>query len=256
MVATRALLIDDDVGDRDLVRWHLEDAGLEVVTATGPYDDVRQLVSLAIAEQVDVTICDHRLQPHRLANFYGAAVVASLTREGRVAILITSYQESDTESSIRQHRQFVPAVVARRSLEEAESFNEIVRSVQAELDGDVALERQLHRTVVRVGSVVETLDGRALDVFIDGWRPGEAVRVPPGILPARILQMDEADLLNAVLAAEVNTAARSHEDVYFGAIHGPIDLADWPVAGYGTGNSFPVYEGHEPIRPLESRSQP
>lgn len=256
MSAARALLIDDDVGDRDLVRWHLEDAGVEVVAPTGPFDDVGQLIGLADREQVDVTICDHRLQPHRLANFYGAAVVAGLTRAGRVAILVTSYQESDTESTIRQYRQFVPAVVARRSLEEPESFNEIVRSVRAELSGDVALERQLHRTVVRVGSVAETADGRALDVFIDGWRPGEAVRIPPALLPGNLLEIQETKLLNAVLAAEVNTAAQSHEDIYFAAIEGPIQLADWQEGDHGVGNHFPVREGFEPIRPLERPSPP
>jgi CheY-like chemotaxis protein len=252
MSAARALLIDDDVEDRDLVRWHLEDAGMEVVTATGPYDDVQQLVDLAIEEDVDITICDHRLQPHRMANFYGAAVVARLTGEGRVAILITSYQESDAESSIRQHRRFVPAVVARRDLEETETFNEIVRVIRAELEGHAPLERQLYPTVIRVGSVATTTEGRALDVFVDGWRPGEAVRIPPALVPEHIAAMEESDLLDAVFAAEVNTAAKSHEELYFGLIEGPISMAEWPVEGQGMGNNFPTREGFDPIRPLGS----
>lgn len=245
MPVTRAFLVDDDARDRAQMRLHLEDAGIEVVEPeVTHYGEIDELVADVLRAHVDITICDHRLQPGRLASFFGAQAVASLIGKEQVALLMTSYS-GDVDTTIRLHRRGIPAVLRRDQLQQADTLDDVTDAIRREINGIIPPERVLRRTVVRIGDVSAGEDGLALDVFITGWRPDQAVRVPAGIVPPEIAEL-RSGLIDRYLVAEVNTGAVDDSELFFGSVGPLADPVDWPATEAGTGAAWPVRDGPVP----------
>lgn len=245
MAVRRALLIDDDEQDRAYLSMHLEDAGIEVLAPDRTYNTVLELVELAESSNVDLTICDHRLQPRKLANFYGAEAVASLVQRSNIAILMTSYHDDVYDTTIRQHRQHIPALLRREELEEPEALEGVIDAIQREIDGLIPDERKLWKTVVRIGDVTGSGPDLALDVFVPAWRPGQAVRMPAVRLPEELALLGQ-DLIGTFLLAEVNTAAPDNEQLFFGLVERAVEPIDWPETEVGTGSILPTRDDNPP----------
>lgn len=237
--ASRVLLIDDDEQGRTDLRMHLEDFGHEVLAPDRDYNTVADLVEFAAGVAVDVTLCDHRLQPGQMAPFFGAEAVSALVRDRRVAVLLTGYLDIDYDTSIRAHREHIPALLRREDLQEPDALDEVMAAVRGELDGLIPPERQLWPTVVRVADVSAEGGEPVLDVFVPGWRPAQAVRMPAATLPTS-LHTHLNELLGKFLHVEMNLGATSPEEVYFGRISGLVEPADWAVARVGEGAALPV----------------
>jgi len=242
VTVARALVIDDDEDDRASVRMHLEDYGVDVLAPDRQYANVEELADYAVAQQVDVTICDHRLQPRQLAPFFGAEAVAELVKRSHVAVLVTGYFDMDFDTSIRQYRAHIPALLEREQLQEPDLLQQTVDTVQREIGGDISAARRLHRTIVRVGDIANENSAPVLDVFIPGWRPSQAVRMPAAVLPEH-LAVDIRRLRGRHLVAQVNVGALRKEDVFFGAVEDVVEPKDWPVTNWGEGASLPEGDG-------------
>jgi CheY-like chemotaxis protein len=236
---SRVLVIDDDEEDRSSTRMHLEDHGLDVIAPDRRYTTVEELVGYVTSQHVDVTICDHRLQPRQLAPFYGAQAVAELVQRSQVAVLVTGYADMDFDTSIRTYRAHIPALLRREQLQEPEALDEVVSAVRGEMAGIIPPDRRLWQTVLRVGDVSEEGALPVLDVFIPGWRPAHAVRMPSTLLPPS-LRADIAQLHGRFLLAEVNIGASEKEDLFFGRVEGLADPAEWPATVTGQGVDPPV----------------
>jgi CheY-like chemotaxis protein len=239
MSASRVLLIDDDEEGRTDLRMHLEDFGHEVIAPDRTYESVDDLVSFAVAEDADVTLCDHRLQPGGLAPFFGAEAVSTLVQSMHVAVLMTGYFDIDFDTSIRAYRGHIPALLRRDELQEPDSLDQVMAAVRLEMGGVIPPERRLWQTVVRVGDVSDEGHAAVLDVFIPGWRPAQAVRMPAAMLPGG-LRARLNDLRGRFLQVEVNVGATVPEEVYFGRVSGLVEPAEWPVERVGGGVDLPL----------------
>jgi hypothetical protein len=241
---TRAFLVDDDARDRAQMRLHLEDAGIDVIEPEAThYEEIDDLVADVLRADVDITICDHRLQPGRLASFFGAEAVASLIGMEQVALLMTSYS-GDVPTTIRLHRRGIPAVLRRDQLQQADTLDGVTEAIRREINGIIPPQRQLRPTVVRVGDVSAGEDGLALDVFVTGWRPDQAVRVPAGIVPPEIAALGSA-LIDRYLVADVNTGAVDDSELYFGSVGPLAEPVEWPATETGSGAEWPLR--HAPV---------
>jgi len=236
---SRVLLIDDDEEGRTDLRLHLEDFGHEVLAPDRSYGTVEELVEFATAEGADVTLCDHRLQPGGLAPFYGAEVVAALVQRLRVAVLMTGYLDIDFDTSIRTYREHIPALLRRDALQEPDALEEVAAAVRREMAGVISAERRLWLTTVRVADVSSEGHAPVVDVFIPGWRPSQAVRMPASALPEELRSRLD-DLRGQFLLVEVNVGATTPEEVYFGRVSGVMKAAQWPVERAGEGARLPV----------------
>lgn len=239
MPASRVLLIDDDEEGRTDLRLHLEDFGHEVIAPAQGYRTVGDLVAFAEAAGADVTLCDHRLQPGGLAPFFGAEAVSALVQNMHVAVLMTGYFDIDFDTSIRVYRGHIPALLRRDELQEPDALDEVMATVRREMHGVIPPERRLWQTVVRVADISNEASAPVLDVFIPGWRPAQAVRMPAAMLPEE-LRVNLGELQGRFLHVEVNTGATAPEEVYFGRVIGLVDPAEWPVERVGTGAGLPT----------------
>ncbi|MCW2855556.1 MAG: hypothetical protein JWR52_1171 [Marmoricola sp.] len=239
-MSINALVIDDDEDSRASVSMHLQDFGVSVHAPSRTYATVGELVEFAISEAPDVTILDHRLQTRHLAPFFGAEAVAALVQSSKIAVLMTSYVDTDFDTSIRLYRQHIPVLLGRDELEEPESLDRMIEVVRNEIDGVFLPERKLRPTVVRVGDVVNASkpDQFAIDVFIPNWNPDRAVRIPGQLLAEDVRSRGE-ELIDQYLLAQVNVAEPRAENLYFSEVSGPVDPGEWPVSEVGTGASFP-----------------
>ncbi len=239
MSAASVLLIDDDEESRAALRFNLEDFGHRVLAPDRRYTRVEELVEFAEESQVDITLCDHRLSPGNLAPFSGAEAVSALVRRHRVAVLMTGYIDIDFDTTIRTYRRHIPALLSREDLEEPDALGVVAAAVQREINGDVPAERRLWKTVARVADVSNEGSKPMLDVFIPGWRPAHAVRMPAETLPVE-LAADPRRLLGRFLHVEMNLGATTAEEIFFGQVFGLLEPTEWSVARVGTGADMPV----------------
>lgn len=205
-------IVDDDKTLAKATAWDIEEAGYEpFLLVDGYFTDVNSLASL-IVENAQGAVCDHRLSNSRLANFYGAELVAALYERKLPSLLITQYIEMDTSLSIRKWRRKIPVLLSRDEAD-ASSIAKGIEDCRLELCGDIPSSRKPHRTIVRITNIDEESNERVVDAFVPGWNPHMAVRFPASLIPEEI--RDDALKPGVRLFAHVNIGAEKSDDLYF-----------------------------------------
>lgn len=205
-------IVDDDKILAKATAWDIEEAGYEpFLLVEGYFTDVNKLVSL-IVENAQGAVCDHRLSNSRLANFYGAELVAALYERKLPSLLITQYIEMDTSLSIRKWRRKIPVLLSRDEAD-ASSIAKGIEDCRLELCGDIPNSRKPHRTIVRITNIDEESNERVVDAFVPGWNPHKAVRFPASLIPEEI--RDDVLKPGVRLFAHVNIGADKSDDLYF-----------------------------------------
>jgi hypothetical protein len=205
-------IVDDDKILAKATAWDIEEAGYEpFLLVDGYFTDVNKLVSL-IVENAQGAVCDHRLSNSRLANFYGAELVAALYEQKLPSLLITQYIEMDTSLSIRRWRRKIPVLLSRDEAD-ASSISKGIEDCRLELRGDIPSTRRPYRTIVRITNIDKESNERVIDAFVPGWNPHKAVRFPASLIPEEI--RDEVLKPGVRLFAHVNIGADKSDDLYF-----------------------------------------
>src|SRR5712671_4946160 len=108
----RIAIIDDDADSRDTFASSARAAGYDPKIFAERYRTIDMLLEQARKFRVKYALCDHRLNERPYASFYGAEAVARFYDVGIPAVLVTSYQRSDTETSIRPYRRRIPRLLS------------------------------------------------------------------------------------------------------------------------------------------------
>lgn len=171
-------VVDDDAEDRNALVEDLADFGFETRVIEGKYaSDMDRLVADIHRLKSDFVICDHKLQPHQLASFTGAELVARLFQDRVPSMLLTMFK-SPARVDILKHRERIPVVVGRDEFDQAH-LPKYLSLCRSEFDGKPVPSRKPHRVIVRVED--KRSFGKSdfvCDVVIPSWRPGHAITVP------------------------------------------------------------------------------
>jgi len=211
-----AFVVDDDMANAEMLVYKLED--LEFHAQVAPemaVSHLAQATSFLVKQRPAAVVCDHRLRDGGF-DYDGAALVAGLNRSGIPAVLVTQYLDQDMHTSIRRFRRHIPVVLARDAVSSQTLASGLMR-VQREIAGDVDLSRRPHHVLLEVEHVDNQSGEQVIDVTIDSWRPGHAVRLPAALVPG---PYRTALRRYAFLYAQVNIGAEEAEDLF-------IDDIEW-----------------------------
>lgn len=216
-------IIDDDIETAEVVRDLIEDLGLNLqidLITDGPYDMPEQIIEEVLGRGGNRGIvCDHRLQHQGLASFYGSELLAKFYAKGIPGTLVTQFSEVDADTSIRQFRQWVPAMIDREFIT-TQAIIYGLAVCQQEIKGNLLISRRVHRTLVNIVNISRDDDQIVADAFIPGWNSKHAVRFPMQSIQADIQQ----NLLEAwkiskdkqiFTFAMVNIGAKDSTELFF-----------------------------------------
>jgi hypothetical protein len=206
---TTLAIVDDDRDAAITAQWQVEDAGYQPFVVEDSFDDIDVLVKHVI-ENAQGALCDHRLTPRGLANFYGAALVAALFDRCIPAILTTQYAGIDADVSIRKWRDRIPVLLSSDETD-ALAIRTGIEACVAELHGNVPSTRRPHRVLLRIAAISEESGEEVVDAVIPSWNPRRAVRFPASLIPGGLRDELAPDTR---LFALVNIGAESSEDLY------------------------------------------
>jgi CheY-like chemotaxis protein len=204
-------VVDDDLLQAESLGELLKDAGYKPQILRGKFAEVTELIS-AIQGTAQAAVCDHRLSAGGMANFPGAEAAAMLMQRSVPALLITQFVGQDADVSIRRWRPWVPVVLSREETSERpEAITEGLTLCIDELVNGRRPDRRTQRCLVRIESIGWENE-RVLDVFLSGWHPSTAVRIPAASIPESLRELAQPDVS---FIAEVNTEAEDAKDLFF-----------------------------------------
>jgi len=204
-------VVDDDELDREQLMDDLRAVDLEPYALTERYGpDIDRMMADIEALNTPFVICDHKLQPKRMATFAGAEVVKRLIKQRRPAMLLTMYQ-STNRLELRSIRHELPVVVGRHEFDPASL--DLYRSiVERDIANDPVDERKAHRVIIRVEDVVRENEGTRIIAFVPSWSPDQAVIIPDDCVDTSMLPNVESGMY---LLGDVNIGASGEDDLFF-----------------------------------------
>ena len=208
--ASRVTVIDDDEFGCEEISDHLRDFGFEPSAVTGRFDDrLAEMVAAIEATNPSFVICDNRLQPRQMANFYGVSVVKTLVERSRPAMLLTTYASPD-RVTLRASRFEVPVIVDRGAFS-PEHLSDYFEICRREIADDPVDHRRPRRSLIRIDGI-STDQQPLLDVVVPNWRPDHAVSIPISCVAA---ELHGALRPGMYLFGQVNIGASDEDELFF-----------------------------------------
>lgn len=208
--ASRVAVIDDDEDGCEEISDHLRDFGFEPSAVTGRFDDrLLEMVAAIEATNPSFVICDNRLQPRQMANFYGVSVVKTLVERRQPAMLLTTYASPD-RVSLRASRFDVPVIVDRGAFS-AENLSDYFEICRREIAHDPVDHRRPRRSLIRIDGMSAD-QPTLLDVVVPTWRPDHAVSIPISCVSS---DLHSALRPGTYLLGQVNIGASDEDELYF-----------------------------------------
>lgn len=216
---TRVAVVDDREGQAQTAAGIAEEADLvpSIFSETaGSFGSPHQLLERVRSAGCDAVICDHRLSQTGFASFTGAEFVANLFREGIPGVLLSTFSAIDSETSIKLYRAEIPSLMDRGALDPDELLTALKRC-ESELAGQIAPERLLWRTLVRIESTSSESEIPVVDAIVHTWNPNHAVRFPLDLIEAPDIRdaLTTGHRTPTRLFARVNIGCRSESELYF-----------------------------------------
>ncbi|MGI4820706.1 MAG: hypothetical protein ACRYFV_05785 [Janthinobacterium lividum] len=212
------IIVDDEKIGREMGLSIADDLDIPARAITGKYRSVDQLLAEVMKDHTNIgVLCDHKLMPGALANFYGSELVAGLYKQNIPAVLVTQYADNEMETSIREFRRWMPALITRKKLDE-ENVKKAFKFCSDELSGIIPASRIPHRTLVEITSSKKDNEPGVAEAIIRGWNHKKRIGFPITLMPLnikdRVLQ-SLADKNRAFVFADVNIGAARASELYF-----------------------------------------
>lgn len=208
--ASRVTVIDDDEDGREEIMDMLQDFHFAPQTVTGTFGDrLDDLIAQIEAQDPTFVICDNRLNPRQMAQFYGTAVVKALAALRRPAMLLTTYASPD-RLQLRKSRFEVPVIVHRDDFE-PDQLAHYFEVCWREIIDDPVDARRPHRTLIRIDAITvgPTIQ---IDAVVPTWRPDHAVPVP---IECFAENLRGTLAVGDYLLGDVNIGASEEDELYF-----------------------------------------
>ncbi|MEV6784635.1 response regulator [Streptomyces sp. NPDC051098] len=206
-------IIEDEEVNRRATGWIVEEADFTPVPVSVIPSSVDELIA-EIETRAVAVICDHRLGRGGNVSYYGAEVVAMSNRRKIPAVLLTSYANSDENSSIRRWRSEIPMLLSRGSDSDPERLAQALSLAEDECRGVYTEERKPYRAIVRVQGRRFGPEGVVAECVVTAWQPRTTVDVPASMITENMGVPIER-LLGKRLSAEVNIYASTAGELYF-----------------------------------------
>lgn len=207
----KVAIVDDDAQSRKGFELMLEDEGYEPFVLKGAYRSAVELAEF-ISENADAALCDHRLRHGGMADFDGAELVFELQKKGCPAILISQYLHVDASTTVRSFRRLIPVAVTRADFD-YQDLNALFEKAVAEIEGKFGQNRAAHRSLVYISSISGEGISKIADVFVIGWNPQDAVRIPFSVIAKDIPRQHIKE--GASFIANINIGADDSDELYF-----------------------------------------
>ncbi|MEV5175029.1 hypothetical protein AB0L10_29000 [Streptomyces flaveolus] len=219
-------IIEDEAVNRTTTGWIVEEADFTPVPVTRIPASLDELFAEIEGKAVAV-LCDHRLGRGGSVSYYGAEVVAKSNRRKIPAVLLTSYANSDENSTIRRWRSDIPMLLSRGADSDPERLAQALSMAEAECRGIYTEARKPYRVIVRVQDCRYGPEGVVAECVVTAWQPRTTVDVPAAMI-TECLDMPINRLVGKRLSADVNIYAPAAGELYFRDFRmGPGVPAGW-----------------------------
>ncbi|MFD5825510.1 hypothetical protein [Lentzea sp. NPDC060358] len=227
-IGDQVAVLDDNAKAANALRWLVDEAGFDPILIKPNPRGVEEMVK-EIVEKAAAAISDHRLGHAGPISYSGAEVVARANVVRIPAILITSYANSDENTTIRQWRSGIPQMLNRGS--EGNSPDLITQALAIADDerrGIYLPQRKAYRTVVRVEDTRDGPDGLIAEVVVTAWRPQQTVSIPVSLIGDLVKGIPPRRLKRRRFMAEVNIYAETAGELFFREFEPAPDIPeDW-----------------------------
>jgi CheY-like chemotaxis protein len=210
----RVAIFEDNPRNRERLSDMVRRCGAIALPVNGPAPALNGLKAFLKTQQADLVVCDHHLsQKDDYAPFLGAEAVAKCYELGIAAILVTAFENTDAESSLRVFRRRIPALI--RSPDNFDRTHVEAALLQAEKEvheNNPSRERVPHRAVMTVQRIEQHASTKIVKVMMAQWNAGLEVGFPLELVPTAFQSHVKPGKL---LIAEVNIGAERQEDLFF-----------------------------------------
>ncbi|WP_306326748.1 hypothetical protein [Streptomyces venezuelae] len=206
-------IIEDEAVNRRATGWIVEEADFTPVPVSRIPASLDELFA-EIEDKAVAVLCDHRLGRGGNVSYYGAEVVARSNRRKIPAVLLTSYANSDENSSIRRWRSDIPMLLSRGADTAPERLAEAFALAGEECRGIYSEARRPYRVIVRIQSCRYGPEGVVAECVVTAWQPRTTVDVPASMI-TECLNMPIERLVGKRLSADVNIYSPTAGELYF-----------------------------------------
>lgn len=206
-------VFEDHVEQRERLADTIQAMGMVPFRVESP-PALSDIAAFIADHQITGVISDHRLNERHYSDYLGAQVAKTFYRLHVGTVLLTSYTQSDANTTLRIHRRWLPCVIDPNQLSNPRmELQAALAQADAEArQGLLPAQREPFRTVMTV-TRTETLGNRQMvKVLIGQWRADQEVSFPLEMVPEQIRHKVKP---NELLIAHVNLDAEQPEDLYF-----------------------------------------
>jgi CheY-like chemotaxis protein len=210
----RIAIFEDNPLNRERLSDMVTRCGATALPVDGPAPELAGLKAYLKTHQASMVICDHHLsQKKDYAPFLGAQAVAACYKFGIAAILVTAFESTDAESSLRLFRRHIPALVRSPANFDRPHVEAALLQADKEVRENKPIrERIPHRTIMTVQDVELRGATRIVKVMMAQWNSRQEVGFPMDLVSKEIRSAVKP---GNMLLAEVNIEAARQEDLYF-----------------------------------------
>jgi CheY-like chemotaxis protein len=212
----RVAIINDDPDDRKIWSLQVEEAGYLPYVIEQPggiaFGSVQQLIA-EVETHASWAVCDHRLSPRGMAQFYGAEAVAALnSRRHTPALLVTTYNKIDVDVSIRRFRRNVPILLSAEEFQDPFVIqSQIFACSQEVLEQKIPPHRVSRKSLIHIYGLDKESGIDVVDAVIPGWNTVTKVRFPLDLIGQDLWEGVRPD---TYFTAYVNRGAEKEEDLF------------------------------------------
>jgi hypothetical protein len=206
-------IVDDNERMRERFADFVRAKGFEPFVFEGRLNSVSSLVSEAKRQGAVYAVCDHRLFERNYATFFGAEAVAGFYDSHLIApLLVTGYENADSETTIRVHRRKIPSLLHSRDVTPDTIANGLNAARLETIEGLLPPEREPCPAIMSVTDLLPQTRDTLVRVIVAQWRPDAEVGFPLSMIPDAMRCHVRA---GSLLRAEINVDAARAEDLYF-----------------------------------------
>ncbi|MEU7963550.1 hypothetical protein AB0D09_08805 [Streptomyces sp. NPDC049097] len=206
-------IIEDEEVNRRATGWIVEEADFTPVPVSRIPVSLEELFA-EIEDKAVAVICDHRLGRGGNVSYYGAEVVAKSNQRKIPAVLLTSYANSDENSTIRRWRSEIPMLLSRGADSDPDRLAQALSLAEQECRGIYTEARKPYRVIVRVQDLRYGPEEVVAECVVTAWQPRTTVDVPASMI-TDFLDLPIEQLVGKRLSAEVNIYAPTAGELYF-----------------------------------------
>jgi FixJ family two-component response regulator len=212
MQKAKVAIIDDNTTMRERFADYMLMEGYDPIVFDRRLNSVNNLLVEANTKGIQFGIFDHRLTERHFADFLGAEGVSAFNHNLKASILVTGYENDDSETSIRKYRRGIPVLLHMSEVNSSKLSIGLIKTYQEIVEKKVPIERQSCRSILTIVDIIKKGNVQVVKVIVSQWNPKEQIGFPFDMLPGTLRGSIS---IGKYLMASVNVDATRAEDIFF-----------------------------------------